>query len=148
MLTAMEHLEYTAQLRYRVRVVVHTQVAVGVFLRMDDMDASRLAAAAIAACLLTGRQGAKEPLRKGFIIAGLEGVAHRLGHILAHQNVAEADVASALQRTCPGDTLVAGVGGRVSIAIDDRHLAEIAAAVALDQPFQGARRGQPLLQQR
>src|SRR3972149_5004957 len=76
-----------------------------------------------------------------------EGAAHRLPPRSPRQDVAEADVAAPFHLPGPGDALIAGVGRRVAVAVDDGDLAQITAAVVLDQLLEGASGGEPLFQQ-
>ena len=130
--------------------VGHDVVAAAVPGTLPDHQQRRgLAAAAVAAGVVAGRERGEQPARQRLVaVAGLEGVLHGRDHELAGQDVALDRVAVAGHTAGPVEAGVAGVGRRAALGVDDPDLPVVASVVLLEEPEQGHRGGGAVVEMR
>ena len=99
----------------------------------DDEECRRLAAAAIAAGRLGGREAGQEPLRQRVPRRALEGVGERVDRGRRDEDVPLRGLARPGRPAGPLEALRARVGRRAAVRVDDAELAVLPPLVGADE---------------
>ena len=110
---------------------------------LDDEQASRLLAAAVAAGLLRGGEAIEQPLGERPARAALEGLRERVDGRCRDEDVALGRVAGPGAPARPVVALGAGERGASALRVHDPELAVLAPVVRLGQSLHGLLRARP-----
>ena len=115
---------------------------------LDDEEGRGLAPAAVAARRLRRVEAVEQPLREPLPGRRLERLGERVDRLARHEDVPLRGVAGAGAAARPGVALVARVGRRPALGIDDPELAVGAALVRRGEPLDHLLGAEPVAQER